>query len=129
MIDRAIQSEFPGLYHEVMRVNKDGPGSIGFELMKDESKIVVDGVLTGIWTSNPALPMLSVHDAIYCRARDVAKVYRRLSSEFERSVGVAPVLRIKNLGREVSDCMTDFVASAFDERTSVGVARDSLTVQ
>ena len=89
-----FNKEFPFVAGFIDDIKKDDYCRLANELMKLESKIVVDTVAIELMNSFPNVPVITVHDSIMTTSRNAGLVERLIKKAFE-AFGVSPAVRCK----------------------------------
>jgi hypothetical protein len=88
---KAFKKEFPEL-GEILREFKQGKtnDTLSMHMQKLESAIVINGVID--YAIKYQIPVLPVHDALFCRTCDLPIVQGLLNTAFKQAVGFDPVI-------------------------------------
>lgn len=88
---RIFNREYPILAAKIAEVKKDDHAALAIQMQKLEATAMINGVAKDCMMMK--LPILTIHDAVLCKACDNATVIELIQNHVEFAVGVCPKLR------------------------------------
>ncbi len=92
---RALAALYPQFFHRVRALAESGGrGHLARSMQRLESDVVIGGVAAALIDQHPAVPFVTIHDAVLCHTTHAPLVRQVFGEVFEHRFGVVPRLKV-----------------------------------